>query len=55
METTVEKTKQATPKLEKTGGEKENQLRGPAPNTIYTEAYVTTLAKFIYLPEGGRK
>jgi len=28
---------------------KESRLRGPMPNTIFTEAYVTTLAKFIYL------
>lgn len=35
--------------LEKTGTEKQTQLRGPVPNTIYTEGYVTMLAKFIYL------
>ena len=39
----------ATAKLEKTTGEKEARLRGPVTNTIYTEAYVTMLAKFIYL------
>lgn len=39
----------ATSKLEKTAGEKETQLRGPVSNTTYTQAYVTTLAKFIYL------
>ena len=39
----------ATAKLEKTTGEKEAQLRGPVPNTIYSEAYVTALTKFIYL------
>jgi len=39
----------ATSKLEQGTNGKETQLRGPVPNTIYTEAYVTTLAKFIYL------
>ncbi len=39
----------ATSKPEQPANGKENQLRGPVPNTIYTEAYVTTLAKFIYI------
>lgn len=39
----------ATSKLEQETNEMENQLRGPAPDTIYPEAYVTTLAKFVYL------
>ncbi|HET6994299.1 MAG TPA: DUF1214 domain-containing protein [Chitinophagaceae bacterium] len=39
----------ATPKLQKPAGEKDLTLRGPVPNTIYTEAYATMLAKFIYL------
>ena len=55
MPNIIEKTKQSAPKLSQERGgekltvEKEMQLSGPVPNTIYTEAYVTTLAKFIYL------
>ena len=49
MSTIGEKTKQTAAKLEKEAGEKDIGLHGPVPNTIYTEPYVATLAKFIYL------
>jgi len=44
----VAEPKATKSKLEKTSAENE-RLRGPVPNTIYTEAYVATLAKFIYV------
>ncbi|NEU09636.1 DUF1254 domain-containing protein [Flavihumibacter sp. R14] len=49
MGTTMEKTEGANAGFKTTTGEKGAQLRGPVANTIYTEEFVKTLAKFIYL------
>lgn len=45
----IENIKLPIVKLEKTESENHTSIGGPVPNTVYSDEYVSTLAKFIYL------